>query len=88
MTQPRFLTTALCLAIGSASSGAVYAQRAALEEVIVTAQKREQNLQDVGVSVTAYSGDPAAKFDVPSIGSTSHTEPDEVSASNVAGSNW
>ena len=28
-----------------------------LEEVIVTAQKREQNLQDVGVSVTAFSGE-------------------------------
>lgn len=28
-----------------------------LEEVIVTAQKREQNLQDVGVSVSAFSGD-------------------------------
>ena len=29
----------------------------ALEEIIVTAQKREQNLQDVGISVTAYSGE-------------------------------
>ena len=28
-----------------------------LEEVIVTAQKREQNLQDVGISVTAFSGE-------------------------------
>ena len=28
-----------------------------LEEVVVTAQKREQNLQDVPVSVTAYAGD-------------------------------
>ena len=28
-----------------------------LEEVIVTAQKREQNLQDIGISVTAYSGE-------------------------------
>ena len=28
-----------------------------LEEIIVTAQKREQNLQDVGISVTAFSGD-------------------------------
>jgi len=28
-----------------------------LEEVVVTAQKREQNLQDVGVSVTALSGE-------------------------------
>lgn len=30
---------------------------AVLEEVIVTAQKREQSLQDVGISVTAFSGD-------------------------------
>ena len=28
-----------------------------LEEITVTAQKREQNLQDVGISVTAFSGD-------------------------------
>ena len=28
-----------------------------LEEVIVTAQKREQSLQDVGIAVTAFSGD-------------------------------
>ncbi len=28
-----------------------------LEEITVTAQKREQNMQDVGISVTAYSGD-------------------------------
>lgn len=28
-----------------------------LEEVIVTAQKREQNLQDVGISITAFTGD-------------------------------
>ena len=27
-----------------------------LEEVVVTAQKREQSLQDVGISITAYSG--------------------------------
>ncbi len=28
-----------------------------LEEIIVTAQKREQNLQDVAITVTAFSGD-------------------------------
>ncbi len=32
-------------------------QASVLEEVVVTAQKREQNLQDVGVSVTAFTGD-------------------------------
>jgi iron complex outermembrane receptor protein len=29
----------------------------ALEEVIVTAQKREESLQDVSISMTALSGD-------------------------------
>jgi iron complex outermembrane recepter protein len=34
----------------------VGASSAVLEEVVVTAQKREQNLQDVSVAVTAFSG--------------------------------
>ncbi len=42
------------LALAGSLPGTVLAQGGfALEEVIVTAQKREQNLQDVGVSVTA-----------------------------------
>ncbi|NKB39043.1 MAG: TonB-dependent receptor plug domain-containing protein [Gammaproteobacteria bacterium] len=41
-------------------TGASHAQL--LEEVVVTAQKREQNLQDVGVSVTAFSGDQMQKL--------------------------
>jgi iron complex outermembrane receptor protein len=44
------LLTAAALGTGSAFASV-------LEEVTVTAQKREQNMQDVGVSVTAYSGD-------------------------------
>ena len=28
-----------------------------IEEIIVTAQKREQNLNDVGVAVTVFTGD-------------------------------
>ena len=35
--------------------GSVSAQ--VLEEVIVTAQKREQNIQDVGIAITAFSGE-------------------------------
>lgn len=31
-------------------------QAGVLEEVVITAQKREQNLQEVGISVTAFSG--------------------------------
>ncbi len=33
-----------------------YAQQSTLEEVIVTAQKREQSLQDVSMSLTAFTG--------------------------------
>lgn len=33
------------------------AYAAILEEVVVTAQKREQDLSDVGISITAFSGD-------------------------------
>ena len=38
-----------------AVSGLVNAQ--VLEEIIVTAQKREQNIQDVGIAITAFSGE-------------------------------
>ena len=35
----------------------VAAQQGVLEEVVVTAQKREQNIQDVGISISAFTGD-------------------------------
>lgn len=47
--QPTLLATVVAL------SGSVSA--AVLEEVVVTAQKREQSLQDVGIAVTAFTGD-------------------------------
>lgn len=40
-----------------ATAGQSYAQELALEEVIVTAQKRSQSLQDVPISVNAVTGD-------------------------------
>ena len=43
------------LSLGLMFSGS--ANAAVLEEIIVTAQKREQNLQDVGISVTAFTGE-------------------------------
>ena len=48
----QFSLSLLTLAIATGNASA-----AVLEEVTVTAQKREQNLQDVGVSVSAFSGD-------------------------------
>lgn len=48
----RFIVSALLLANGPSAQA-----QAVLEEVVVTAQKREERLQDVPVSVTAQSGE-------------------------------
>jgi len=54
MNKKSFRTlSSLALAIATASSGAYGAQ---LEEIIVTAQKRAESLQDVPISMTALDG--------------------------------
>ncbi|MEM1153380.1 MAG: TonB-dependent receptor, partial [Pseudomonadota bacterium] len=68
----RFQTAVLPGAVAAAialPSGAVVAQPAMLEEVIVMAQKREQSLQDVGIAITAFSGE-----QLDSLGINSSTE--------------
>ena len=52
-----FTTLSIAVAAALATLVGPSVQAQVLEEVIVTAQKREQNLQDVGISVTAYTGD-------------------------------
>ena len=53
---------ALCAAVFVLSSPVAQAQ--AIEEIIVTAQKREESLQDVPISVNALTGDEFSKFGV------------------------
>lgn len=48
------------------SAGPAFAQDSPIEEIIVTAQKREQSLQDVPIAITAFSAD-----DLDALGSTS-----------------
>jgi len=64
--RPALLSTCVCTALGFSAATAVHAQATepkaskgfqGLEEVIVTATRREQSLQDIGVSVTAIDGD-------------------------------
>lgn len=47
----------LCVAISSVGSMVAHAEPSVLEEVIVTAQMRSQTLQEVPVSVSAFTGD-------------------------------
>ncbi len=52
----RIVVSSLC-ALLFISVVPVMAQSSLLEEILVTAQKREQSAQDVSVSITAYSGE-------------------------------
>ena len=57
--NPLFLMTALALSANIQAQQSVAGEEGArtLEEVIITAQKREQTLQEVPVTVSAFSGD-------------------------------
>ncbi|MEE4658970.1 MAG: TonB-dependent receptor plug domain-containing protein, partial [Halieaceae bacterium] len=55
MFKRRLISTAVCAAALITASQA--SAQKLLEEVIVTAQKREQSLQDVPVAVTAFTGE-------------------------------
>ncbi len=46
--------TLMAAALASALAGTVHAQSVTLEEVVVTAQKREQTLQDTPIAITAF----------------------------------
>jgi len=63
----------------TASSVAAIAQQApatgALEEIIVTAQKRAQNSQDIGISLSAVSGDDLNKLGVVQAADITRTMP-------------
>ena len=60
--SPRFGLSALAAATAAALAAPAYAQtatdeRSRLEEVVVTASKREESLQDVGLSVSAFDAE-------------------------------
>ena len=55
--QQRRVSTALLAFLAGFSIAGANAQDHLIEEIIVTAQKREQNMQDVPIAITAYSGD-------------------------------
>ena len=55
-TVVRRAPLALAVAAASILASATASADSVLEEITVTAQKREQNLQDVGISVSSFTG--------------------------------
>ena len=52
----RINTLAVAVTAASVSLGTSLVQAQALEEVIVTAQRREESIQDVPISITSLTG--------------------------------
>ena len=69
----------------------IYANSAAaqggglLEEVIVTAQKREQSIQDVGIAITSWSGDQIDQMGLESSTQIADITPGVFTAGNLGG---
>ena len=66
MTAPVWPMIMLTMSFGAASNATVPVADSAgtLEEIVVTAQKREQNLQDVGISLTALSSESLQRLEI------------------------
>ena len=81
-----YIKKPLVMAIGVTLAQQVAAQ-SALEEVIITAQKREQNLQDVPVAVTAFTGKQMAALGVQQSYDIAAFSPGVHISGNLAGQN-
>ena len=51
------LARAIVVTLTPFAVGALAPAQTILEEVVVSAQKREQNIQDVGIAIAAFTGD-------------------------------
>jgi len=71
-TSPSALFTAICLS--TSLSSAALAQ-GTLEEVVVTAQKRETNLQETPISVAAFDAEALSKGNISEIGEIAQRAP-------------
>jgi iron complex outermembrane recepter protein len=89
MFKSRFSLTAACVGALAASAAAFgqAQQQSVLEEVTVTAQKREQNIQDVGISITAFTGEQLAALGVKQSFDLAAFTPGVHISGNLAGQN-
>jgi iron complex outermembrane recepter protein len=74
------LVSALAFAVASIGAGWAQAQEGGsratqLEEIIVTAERREASLQDTPISALAFGADQLEKFDIDDLGDIQHRVP-------------
>ena len=79
-------TTALTAAMPAFAQAAAESESGGLEEIVVTAQKREQNLQDVPIAVTAITGDALQTNRVTSVSDLSGLAPGVIVRTAAGGS--
>ena len=96
-TRERFRSRTLALAIGMAALGAANAPGAAaqggaepsgswqIEEMTITARRREESLQEVPVSVTAFSAKDIAEIGVTDVSHLSEMTPNLMIMPNTGG---
>ena len=82
-----FVKGTLCSIVALAAAAPAAAQSVFAEDIVITAQKREQNLQDVGISVTAYSGDQLRALGVTESPDIATFTPGVHISGNLAGQN-
>ena len=81
--MPLYLSVAVAVTALSCSVAA----QSLLEEVVVTAQKRDQGLQDVGIAVSAFTGDQLRAFDATDSFDIAAYTPGVHISGNLAGQN-
>lgn len=81
----RFSMKPIAFALGSLIAANAGAESLALEEIVVTAQKRAESLQDVPISVSAMSGEKLAEAGIPAMADFSAYIPNFNVTSNAIG---
>ena len=74
-----------CIVLCTFVSGPLFAQ--VLDEVVVTAQKRQQDIQDVGIAITAFTGDQLEALGVEQSFDAAAFAPGVHISGNLAGQN-
>ncbi len=71
-------STVAAIVLTQAAIGIAQAQTTQLEEIVVTAQKRAENLQDTPIAISAVTGDTIEKLNIDDIGAIAAANPSLV----------